>query len=116
MSISALCPFIPIVPSMPAIQPGAAMVNCHGSLSVIGGGAVSFGASSIEPAPTRPMIANTAAVRQDNFILMSRLYCSTHLNPTKITCPLLGYVALVSVLLVLLVRADLGTIMRCWAR
>jgi hypothetical protein len=57
---------------MLAIQPGAAIVNCHGSLSVIDGGAVSFDASSSEPAPTRPMIANIAPARKNNFILMSR--------------------------------------------
>src|SRR5207247_8710348 len=97
MSISALCPLIPIVPSMPAIQPGAAMVNCHGSLSVIDGGAVSFGASSIEPPPTRPLIANTAPARKDNFILMSRVYCATHLNQTQVNSPLVGYDSLVTV-------------------
>src|SRR5881398_13441 len=111
--MSASTPRIPIVPFVLASQPGTAIVKCHGSLSVIDGGAVSFGASSIEPAPTRPMIANTAAARKNNFILMSRLYCSTHLNPRKINCPLVGYVSLVSVFLVLFVGADLGTIMRC---
>jgi hypothetical protein len=75
----ALTPRTPIVPLTLDSQPGAAMVNCHGSLSVIDGGAVSFGASSIEPAPTRPMIANTAPARKSNLILMARFLPSpTH--------------------------------------
>ena len=60
-------PADPDCPFMLASQPGTAIVNCHGSLSVIDGGAVSFGASSIEPAPTRPMIANSCAREKKQF-------------------------------------------------
>src|SRR4029077_3657574 len=109
-------PRTPIVPFMLASQPGAAIVNCHGSLSVIVGAAVSFGASSSEPAPTRPMIANTAPARKSNFILMSRLYCPRRPNPRKINCPLFGYVSLVSVFLVRFVATDLSAIVRCLAQ
>jgi hypothetical protein len=74
---------------MLASQPGAAIVNCHGSLSVIVGGAVSFGASSIEPAPTWPMIANSAPARKNNFILMKRfLPSATCKSEKKINCRL----------------------------
>ena len=65
-------------------QPGTAIVNCHGSLCVIDGGAVSFGASSIEPAPTRPMIANSAPARKNNFILMKRFLPSPTCKSEKI--------------------------------
>src|SRR4029077_20396730 len=100
----------PIVPFMLDSQPGTAMVNCHGSLSVTDRGAVSFGASTSEPAPTRPLIASTAPARTNNFILMSRLYCPRRPNPRKINCPLVGYVSVVSVFLVLFVGADLSAI------
>src|SRR6266513_3445111 len=116
MSISALCPLIPIVPSMPAIQPGAAIVKCQGSLSVIVGCVVSFGASSIEPASTLPTAANSVRVKRENLVLMTRFYCPKRPNLRKISCPLVGYVSLVSVFLVLFVGADLGTIMRCLVR
>src|SRR5439155_6571258 len=72
-SISALTPRTPIVPFMLASQPGAAIVNCHGSLCVIVGGAVSFGCSSNEPALIRPTIANSAPVKKSSFALMGRI-------------------------------------------
>src|SRR5947207_6833668 len=115
-SISALTPRIPIVPSNPASQPGAAIVNCQGSLSVIDGGAVSLGASSSDPATTGPTTASSAPVKRENLMLMARFYCPRRSNPRKISCPLVGYVSLVSVFLVLFVGADLGTIMRCLVR
>src|SRR6266480_403123 len=89
-SISALTPRIPIVPFRLASQPGAAIVNCHGSLSVIDGGAASFGASSIEPAPTLPMIANTAPARKKNLILMWPILSSPSAkSEKKINCRLI---------------------------
>src|SRR5205823_12566068 len=85
-SISALTPRTPIVPFMLASQPGTAIVNCHGSLCVIVGGATSFGASSIEPASTRPMIAKTAPARKNNLILMSRFLLSPPCKSEKKIC------------------------------
>jgi hypothetical protein len=72
------------VPFVLASQPGIAMVNCHGSLSVIDGGAVSFGASSTEPAPARPISANTAAAKKSNRILMRPILCSPTVETNKI--------------------------------
>jgi hypothetical protein len=68
--MSALTPRTPIVPSNPAIQPGAAIVNCHGSLCVIDGGAVSFGCSSTVPALRGPSSANAAPANNSNLIIM----------------------------------------------
>src|SRR5882724_8108549 len=68
-SISALTPRTPIVPSMLASQPGDAIVNCHGSLSVIDGGAPSFGASSTVPAVALPTAASSALAKKNNLIL-----------------------------------------------
>ena len=46
------------------------MVNCQGWLSVIVGGAVSFGASSREPARRELTTANVAPAKNANFNLM----------------------------------------------
>ena len=59
-----------MVPFVLGSQPGIAMVNCHGSLYVIDGGAVSFGASSIEPARRKPTTANVAPAKNNNLNLM----------------------------------------------
>src|SRR6266487_691902 len=82
-SISALTPRTPIVPSRLANQPGAAMVKCHGSLSVIDGGAVSLGWSSIVPATRRPATTNAATAKQSGFICMGRCYNRRHSKPRK---------------------------------
>src|SRR5215475_7513675 len=53
-------PRTPMVPSMLGIKPGTAIVNCHGSLWVMLGGAVSFGCRSNVPAAKEPMVAEAA--------------------------------------------------------
>src|SRR5205809_6981475 len=70
-SISALTPRIPIVPFRLASQPGAAIVNCQGSLSVIDGGATSFGVYGSDPAK-RSGAERTAAApaKKNHFSLM----------------------------------------------
>jgi hypothetical protein len=77
----ALTPRTPIVPFMLASQPGAAIVNCHGSLCVIVRGAVSLGASSREPARRGATVANVAAAKNNNLNLMRRFL----LSPTSKT-------------------------------
>src|SRR6266550_5838928 len=84
ISISALTPRTPIVPSMPAIQPGAAIVNCHGSLCVIVGGTLSFGWSSSVPAWRGPNSANTAAAKKNRFIVIDPSYVRPRPNPRKL--------------------------------
>jgi len=54
---------------MLASQPGAAIVNCHGSLCEIVGGAVSFGCNSSVPAAKQPATPNIAAEKENNFTL-----------------------------------------------
>src|SRR5215475_937432 len=73
MSMFAFTPRTPIVPSMLGIKPGTAMVNCHGSLWVIVGGAVSLGCSSSVPAATEPMNADAAPANKKNRSFMCRV-------------------------------------------
>ena len=69
-SIFASTPRTPIVPFVLGSQPGIAIVNCQGALSVIDGGAVSLGASSIEPARIALTTATVAPAKNSNFNLM----------------------------------------------
>jgi hypothetical protein len=59
---------------MPGIQPGDAMVKCHGSLCVIVGGAASFEVYGSGPAKRtgveRMLAAKIASAKKSNFILM----------------------------------------------
>src|SRR5262249_52283655 len=73
MSMFAFTPRTPIVPLMLGINPGTAIVNCHGSLCVTFGGAVSFGASSREPARTGAASATAAEMNKTNLIFMCRV-------------------------------------------
>ena len=62
-----------MVPFKLASQPGAAIVNCHGSLSVMLGGAVSFGYSSNVPALREEMNADAAPANKKNRSFMCRV-------------------------------------------
>src|SRR5438093_5287157 len=90
-SISALIPRIPIVPSKLASQPGAAIVNCHGSLCVIVGGAASFGGSSSVPAFALPTAANTAPENKSNLIFTTGFYGHRSPNPKQILLSLISH-------------------------
>jgi hypothetical protein len=69
----ASTPRTPMVPFKLASQPGAAIVNCHGSLSVMLGGAVSFGYSSNVPALREEMNADAAPANKKNRSFMCRV-------------------------------------------
>jgi len=69
----AFTPRTPMVPSMLGIKPGTAIVNCHGSLWVMLGGAVSFGCSSIVPAAKEPMNADAAPANKKDRTFMCRV-------------------------------------------
>src|SRR5205807_9952915 len=88
ISTSASIPWSPVVPVMPGIQPGAAIVKCQGSLCVIVGGATSFEVYGSGPAKRtgaeRTIVANTVPPQIDNLILMARCYCPRRPNPTKL--------------------------------
>jgi hypothetical protein len=66
-----------------SLQKVIPVVIC-GPCMTIDGGAVSFGARSIEPASTRPMIANSVPARKNNFILMKRFLPSPTRKSEKI--------------------------------
>src|SRR5262249_62430973 len=74
MSMFAFTPRTPIVPLMLGIKPGTARVNCHGSLSVMLGGAVSFGCNSKDPARAGAAVSAAAAeMNKSNLIFMCRV-------------------------------------------
>jgi hypothetical protein len=78
-----------MVPSMLGIKPGTAIVNCQGSLCVIDGGAVSLGASSIEPARRELTAASVVPAKINNVNLMLPFLPSPTLKSEKKSSDLL---------------------------
>src|SRR6266699_4317448 len=84
MSTCVLTPCKPTSPERLASQPGEARLKCHWSSVIIGGGAVSFGASSTGPATRPPTDAATAHAKKNSFVLTGSILWSRKRKSRKI--------------------------------